>query len=330
MNQNTRPECSLKRRVRSSEPGCVDVNLSSIPAPPEDETTDITTGVPEVAVERRDRLTLVALMGHHGQSVFIVDSGMVLGRYRGCDIRIDDSGLSRKHVRFYQLDGRWYVEDLQSRNGTIVNGVQIHRPRMLADGDRIQIGTGTVFRASLQDSMEQAATQRMYESTVRDPLTRAYNRGYLDKRLDEELAFANRHGTELSVLLLDVDHFKNVNDSYGHQAGDAVLRVLAALLKRIVRTEDVVARYGGEEFAVVARGINERNALIFAERIRKTFAATRVPWEGDYIAVTLSIGIATCRIDRKYATPAALLAVADEALYAAKAQGRNRSIIGAP
>lgn len=306
------------------------MDLSSIPAPPEDETTDITTGVPDVAVKRRDRLTLVALMGHHGQSVIIVESEMILGRWRGCDIRLDDNGLSRKHVRFYQIDGRWYVEDLGSRNGTIINGVQIHRPRALSDGDRIQIGTGTVFRASLQDSMEQAATKRMYESTVRDPLTQAYNRGYLDKRLDEELAFSNRHGTELSVLLLDVDHFKNVNDSYGHQAGDAVLRVLAALLKRIVRTEDVVARYGGEEFAVVARGINARNAFIFAERIRKTFAATRIPWEGDYIAVTLSIGIATSRVDRKFATPATLLAVADEALYAAKERGRNRSVAGNP
>ena len=304
------------------------MDLSSIPAPPEDETTDITTGVPHVAVSRRDRLTLVALMGHHGQSVIIVESDMVLGRWRGCDVRLDDNGLSRKHVRFYQLEGRWYVEDLRSRNGTIINGVQIRRPHALSDGDRIQIGTGTVFRASLQDSMEQAATKRMYESTVRDPLTQAYNRGYLDKRLEEELAFSNRHGTDLSVLLLDVDHFKNVNDSYGHQAGDAVLRVLAALLKRIVRTEDVVARYGGEEFAVVARGINPRNAFIFAERIRKTFAATRIPWEGDYIAVTLSIGVATSRVDRKYNTTDALLGVADEALYAAKEGGRNRSVAG--
>lgn len=307
------------------------MNLSSIPAPaPADETTDITTGVPDVAVSHRDRLTLVALMGHHGQSVFIIESDMTLGRCRSCDIRIDDNGLSRKHVRFAKLDGRWYVEDLGSRNGTIINGVQIKRPHALADGDRIQVGTSTVFRASLQDSMEQAATKRMYESTVRDPLTQTYNRGYLDKRLDEELAFSNRHGTELSVLLLDVDHFKRVNDTYGHQAGDAVLRVLAALLKRIVRTEDVVARYGGEEFAVVARGINVRNAHIFGERIRKTFAATRIPWEGDYIAVTLSIGIVTSRSNRKFATPAALFAVADEALYTAKDQGRNRCVTGAP
>lgn len=304
------------------------MNLSSIPAPPEDETTDITTGVPNVSVTRRDRLTLVALMGQHGQSVVIVESDMILGRWRGCDIRLDDSGLSRKHVRFYLMDGRWYVEDMGSRNGTIVNGIKLHRPHALSDGDRIQLGTNTVFRASLQDKMEQAATRRMYEDTVRDALTQAYNRGYLDKRLDEELAFSNRHGTELSVLLMDVDHFKRVNDSYGHQAGDAVLRVLAALLKRIVRTEDVVARYGGEEFAVVARGINERNAFIFGERIRKTFAATRIPWEGDYIAVTLSIGIVTTRIDRKFATPEAMLTVADEALYKAKAAGRNRCVTG--
>jgi diguanylate cyclase (GGDEF)-like protein len=106
----------------------------------------------------------------------------------------------------------------------------------------------------------------VYEAALRDPLTRAYNRRYFDDRLFSELSFARRHGAPLGLLMVDLDHFKRINDVYGHQAGDVVLRVVAATIQRLMRPEDVVARYGGDEFVVIARGTTLRNAEILAER----------------------------------------------------------------
>ncbi|MEM9067721.1 MAG: GGDEF domain-containing protein [Myxococcota bacterium] len=293
----------------------------------EDETTDIVTTI-EVPTEssRQDRLTLVALIGQHGEPMIPIDGEVaVFGRGRDADVRLIDSGLSRRHVRFFRMEGAWWVEDLQSRNGTWVNGEAVKTPRPLRDGDRIQIGKGLVFRASFHDEAEHAATKRMVDSAVRDPLTRVYNRRHLDDRLAQELAFAVRHRTPMSLLLVDVDHFKQVNDNFGHLAGDAVLRVMGRLLKRIVRTEDLVARYGGEEFAVVARGIDPRNAFILAERIRKTLASTSIPIGESSLHITVSIGIATYRESHPYEEVSALIAAADEGLYRAKEQGRNQS-----
>jgi len=292
-----------------------------------DETTDVVTAVetPAQGADRRDRLTLIALVGQHGEPMIPIDGEVaVFGRGRNVDVRLDDPGLSRRHVRFFRMDGGWWIEDLGSRNGTFVDGERLGVPRRLRDGDRIQIGKGCVFRASLHDAVEHAATKRMVDSAVKDPLTQVYNRRHLDDRLTQELAFARRHRTPMSVLLIDVDHFKQVNDVHGHLAGDAVLRVMGKLLQRIVRTEDLVARYGGEEFAVVARGIDARNAAILAERVRRTVEATKFPTAQGILRITVSVGVATFREELRYETVHDLLAAADAGLYRAKEGGRNR------
>jgi diguanylate cyclase (GGDEF)-like protein len=159
---------------------------------------------------------------------------------------------------------------------------------------------------------------------VTDVLTRVHNRRYFEDRLAGEMSFALRHAAPLSLLLFDVDHFKKVNDTFGHAAGDAVLRVMAATVKRMVRTEDLVARYGGEEFAVIARGIGHRNAMIFGERVRKTVQACVVPWDERPIHATISIGVATVEQGSPIDGTRALVAAADAALYRAKNGGRNR------
>jgi diguanylate cyclase (GGDEF)-like protein len=184
-----------------------------------------------------------------------------------------------------------------------------------------------VFRVSLQDALEHDASRRLHESALTDPLTGLYNRRHLDRRLAEELAFARRHRTALTLMLLDVDHFKRINDRYGHLAGDAVLRVLAKLIQTVVRTEDLVARYGGEEIAVIARGIDRVGAHLFAERLRKRIASTEMPWAGEVLRVTASIGVAV--VDGAVDVPALtdVVGAADDALYAAKDSGRNRSIV---
>src|SRR5262249_33550271 len=140
---------------------------------------------------------------------------------------------------------------------------------------------------------EAALQQQLYESAVRDPLTRAYNRKHFAERLRAELAHATRHKTHLSLIILDIDYFKKVNDTHGHPAGDAVLRSIAAAIQKVIRVEDVFARIGGEEFALLARGIDGSNGALFAERLRKGIERLSIPWTEITIPVTASFGVAT-------------------------------------
>ena len=162
----------------------------------------------------------------------------------------------------------------------------------------------------------------MYAAALRDSLTGVFNRRYLDDHLERELAFAKRHRYPLALLMVDIDHFKRVNDKHGHRVGDAALRHVADTLLAGSRTEDVVARYGGEEFAVVCRNTDERNATRLAERLRDAVGKKVFDFEGRLIRLTISIGVAgsfennAIRADK-------LVDAADEALYHAKNGGRN-------
>jgi len=275
----------------------------------------------------RDRCTLTLLAGPNvGRIVAVPAEGLVVGRGGDADLRIDDAGLSRCHARLFRMGDGTYVQDLGSTNGSWVDGAPVRGAVLVSDGSRVALGPNTLFGAQIQDIAEQETTLQLYESTIRDGLTRVYNRRYLDRRMAEEVAYSLRHHAALSVLILDVDHFKHVNDTFGHAAGDAVLRVLAATVSRLVRTEDVVARYGGEEFCVVARGIDARNAAIFGERLRRTVESMRAPVGERSLSVTISVGVSTLDGETTYADAAALLGAADAALYRAKATGRNRVV----
>jgi diguanylate cyclase (GGDEF)-like protein len=186
----------------------------------------------------------------------------------------------------------------------------------------VEIG-GIVLRFALFDHLDEQYQEQIYESSLRDGLTRAFNRKYFDERLDGEFAFALRHNTPLSLLMVDVDHFKSVNDSWGHPAGDAVLVDLAAHVLRVIRTEDVLARYGGEEFAVLSRGIRLVEAVAFGERLRAAIEKHVFKCGAQRIPVTVSIGVAALP-SAAIGQPAALVRAADDALYRAKAAGRNR------
>lgn len=268
------------------------------------------------------------LTGHDPGAVFDIKPGNTdMGRSPEVDIPIGDAGLSRRHARIISQDGNYFIEDLGSTNGTYLNGVRLTERKKLENGARIQVGETTVLRFALQDQLEQEAAKRMYEMTVRDPLTKLHNRRHLDERLKSEFAFAIRHKSALSVFVIDVDHFKQINDTKGHPAGDEVLRAMAETLQNMVRTEDLVARFGGEEFVVLARSIDERGAWVFAERLRGNVENLRVPWEGDVIRLTCSVGVAHCDTKHQYASPEAMVAAADGALYRAKRSGRNRVVV---
>jgi diguanylate cyclase (GGDEF)-like protein len=267
-----------------------------------------------------DRGTLTMVTGAEAGSVYRLGSLSVAGRAPDCEIHIDHAGVSRRHARIFQETATAYVvQDLGSHNGTTVRGRPVTRSRLL-DGDRIGFGP-VFFRFALADEKEVLALKQRYESSVVDGLTGAINRKHFDDRLVVELAFAKRHRSDVSLLMIDVDHFKAINDGLGHQAGDAVLRQIALVIKSALRAEDVFARYGGEEFAIVAR-IGSSDAIAFAERIRRIVEEARLTHDSLPVPVTVSVGAATLA-DCNDPSVDQLLRLADAALYVAKAAGRN-------
>jgi diguanylate cyclase (GGDEF)-like protein len=277
----------------------------------------------------RSRGVLSVLSGSEAGRVMSLPPGIVitLGRSDECTYRFNDVSLSRSHAQLMVVDGQYIFHDANSKNGSTVNGTPARTPMPLRDGDRLLLGTGTSLRFALVTEDEERALIRAYEAAMRDGLTGVFNRKHLDERLEAEVAFALRHKTALTVIMVDVDHFKRVNDTYGHQAGDAVLRHVAVMLGSGLRAEDLLARYGGEEFVIVARSIALDAGLVLAERLRQTVAQTPTPLPGSApLAVTLSAGVAslsccTARVDR-----ATLIGLADARLYRAKATGRNRVV----
>jgi len=255
------------------------------------------------------------------------DKANTLGREEDeCTITFEDARLSRLHARVISVNGEWMLTDQGSTNGTFVNDVRIEKHSQLSDGDRVVLGGSVSLRFALVTAEERDALMRVYEAAVRDGLTGVLNRKALDQRLLAELAFAVRHDTPLSLVLLDVDHFKKVNDTYGHPAGDAVLREVAARLTRALRIEDVFGRYGGEEFLIVAREITLEQGAQLAERMRVLIDSSPIVFEGTPIQVSASFGVAPLACCGATRDAPALLSIVDARLYDAKHAGRNRVV----
>ena len=249
-------------------------------------------------------------------------SEVVLGRSVEAEFQIEDDGISRKHAKVICDEGRFSLMDLGSTNGTFLNGNRID-VSPLRDGDKIQIGSNTVLKFSLQDQLDEQYQRSIYESATRDGLTRVFNKKYLLDSLKKEFAYCLRHRIPLSLAMFDVDHFKRVNDTYGHQAGDYVLARIAQRISEVIRAEDLFARYGGEEFALMLRETVEEQAYVAAERCRRIVDLTDFNFGGTPIKVTISVGIATL-LDSDFSQPEDLISAADRFLYRAKKLGRNR------
>jgi diguanylate cyclase (GGDEF)-like protein len=172
-----------------------------------------------------------------------------------------------------------------------------------------------------------AAQEALREQATRDSLTKLWNRHAIFEFLSQEIARSYREGVPLGVLISDIDHFKKINDTHGHMAGDAVLREVAVRMRAAVRTYDAVGRYGGEEFLLILPGCDCETALLTAERMRENLQQSpiRLP-EGTLVTVTASFGITSLPRGRQ-TSPETLVRLADEALYQAKQQGRNRSAL---
>lgn len=273
--------------------------------------------------ERSLSAYLIVINGERVGEMFKLTKDVTgIGRSEECDLILDDEGISRRHCQVVRTPQGLELQDNESTNGTFANGERI-KTHLLSDGDKIQLGQITILKFSLQDDLEEAFQRRMYEAAVRDPLTGIYNKRYFLDRLRGEYAYSVRHTVPLSLLLFDIDHFKQINDTYGHPAGDTVLKTLAQVISRTIRAEDIFARYGGEEFAVIARELESAPAYAFAERLRRVVESTRFEAEGYHIPVTISVGIATLG-PTNFLDEADMIREADQNLYVAKRAGRNR------
>ncbi len=246
---------------------------------------------------------------------------LVLGRDMDCEICVADSAVSRRHARIAPAEEGYHTEDLQSTNGTYINDHPVQRA-LLRDGDYLRIGS-SIFRFLSGGNVEAEYHQVIYDLTIRDALTEAFNRRYLEEFLERELVRSSRHNRPLSVVMLDIDRFKVVNDERGHLCGDYTLREMAHRIHTSIRRDELFARYGGEEFTVVLPETDTAGAQHFAERLRRLVADEQFDYEGEQFTVTISLGIATTQGDESM-TPEKLLNLADEQLYQAKHNGRNR------
>jgi two-component system, cell cycle response regulator len=276
--------------------------------------------------ERAASASLIVISGSHaGRQFKLNDSSVCIGRAKECDICIDEEGISRKHVQIDRdTKGNITITDLNSTNGTYFNGSRISR-RTLQDGDKIQIGPTTILKFSYQDSIEEAFHHNQYVQATRDGLTGVYNKKFFVDRFSKEVSYAQRHNSILTLVLFDIDHFKQVNDVYGHTAGDMVLRQLADIVDKSLRNEDVLARFGGEEFAIIFREVGERQAHVLAERVRRLVEIHDFIWEGKPILITISLGVSTFTHDN-FRDASEMIRAADDYLYDAKREGRNRVV----
>lgn len=286
--------------------------------------TDQTAVIAPKSFRTRRRATLMAMAGSVAGDVFRLEKDRTsIGRSKAADIVLADEGVSRIHcVIVRRGDGAWAFEDHRSTNGTIINGVT-KLAGDLAPGDRIQVGAEAVLQFGFFDDAEEELAKKMYEGATRDPLTRALNRRHFFERLGAEVSYATRHNDALAAIVFDVDHFKSINDSYGHAGGDAVLREIGATVGGLLRNEDIFARHGGEEFVVVARGLSLKEGAKLAERVRKTIQDKKLVFEGKRFCVTVSAGVAELREVKTGSHAEELLRLADARLYRAKQAGRN-------
>lgn len=258
---------------------------------------------------------------HLGRRYVLDKAVTTIGRSRDSDIVLPSDCVSRRHGRLEQRDGQLYAVDVESTNGTYVNDEpQRISERALARGDQLRIGD-TIFKYLSGSDIELQYHEILFRMTVTDGLTSLSNRKQLDAVLAEEIPRARRHDRELSLLMLDIDHFKRINDAHGHLAGDAVLRGLAALLQRRLRPHDKLGRYGGEEFCAILPETALRNAAHIGEEMRALVEAHAFLAEGQPVRVTISVGAASLRPGMGVAD---LYRAADDMLYEAKRTGRNK------
>ena len=270
-------------------------------------STRISTGLPKV--NGLERPCLVEIYGPNlGRTVLLDAPVKTLGRSPECDVVVELDNVSRQHCTIEAREGAVFVLDRGSTNGTFVNDDEIGGERSLCAGDLLRVGSA-VFKflsAGHTGELEAQYHETIHRLAITDGLTQLYNKRYLLEFLEREMARAIRHRRPLSVLLLDVDHFKEVNDKYGHIGGDFVLRELAAILRTRTRREECLARYGGEELCFVFPEATRDDAFRRGDELRRVCEDHVFVYDGARISVTFSGGVAQSA-PRSYERPHRLI-----------------------
>lgn len=289
------------------------------------DETKLTPMIHTPAGRGETEIFLLQLKGPRiGSRIFLPEGETILGRSEFCTVVLDIESISRRHCSILVSGDDVRILDLGSTNGTWLNGrrLQSKEPTPIEVGDRVEVGE-IVYKLLREGDVEAAYLEELRRLAITDPLTGAYNRRYLIELLEKEVGRCLRHARPLSLLLFDIDHFKAINDTYGHLAGDRILEELAARIRAsFLRKADAFARFGGEEFAIVLTESDSDRARAAAERLRDLVARDPFVVDGTKVEVTVSIGVGT--LGGKVAGAHALLALADENLYRAKREGRNR------
>jgi diguanylate cyclase (GGDEF)-like protein len=256
-----------------------------------------------------------------GEPVELRDDCLLIGRDGPCTLVVDDDSVSRRHAKIERVAGKHMLIDLRSLNGTFVNEERITEVELRA-GDRIRLGK-QIFKFLTTDELESQYHEVVFKMVTTDGLTQVYNKRFFLEALERELNFAKRCDATVSVMMMDLDKFKSVNDTFGHLAGDAVLVEFAKRAKSVLRSGELLARFGGEEFALLCNHATVQDVAAAAERIRSVIAAEPVLFDHQVIPMTVSIGISSTKTDGS-TEPEKLLAQADYWLYQAKSAGRNQ------
>lgn len=259
----------------------------------------------------------------------IVQKTTTIGREPDVDIFLDDDTISRHHseIIFENIDRPTerpvcVLVDNGSRNGTFLNGKKILVPTILKNGDRVFVG-GTCLAYFVRTELEINSDQKLRSLATTDALTGLVNRGYMAIQFQKEFDRSRRYERPLSILMIDLDNFKKINDTYGHQTGDQTLEAVARILSSRSRIHDICARYGGEEFAVLLPETDVEGAMVIAERLRKAIEEHEFVTRGPRIRCTVSIGVAHLGGESD-STMEGMIAAADKALLQAKRDGKNR------
>ncbi|MFT4798618.1 MAG: diguanylate cyclase (GGDEF)-like protein [Candidatus Azotimanducaceae bacterium] len=270
------------------------------------------------------RPCLVMIRGDFIGKVYgLTDNATMIGRSDDVDLTISDASISRRHAVLVNRVEGFFASDLGSTNGTFVNKELVSSAHRLNEGDKLTLGAVT-FKFTFQDEDDTEYHLLLRNMAIKDGLTRIYNKRYFMDLLAKEYEYNRRNKSGLSIVMFDIDHFKEVNDTHGHIAGDLVLRELAQLVETEVRGYDLFARYGGEEFVFLMRGASLDAAVGLAERVRSSIEGHEFFYEEQVLKVTISLGVSYWDGGEDVAYPEQIVELVDKRLYEAKRGGRNR------
>ncbi len=283
--------------------------------------TVVTTRKQAVPKNVKGQACCVVIYGDQlGRRITLEGKNVIIGRSSKCELQIDQESVSRNHAKITYDGQRYVIEDLGSTNGTYVNDTLVER-HYLRDGDQLKIGR-TIFKFISGNNVETQYHEEIYRLMTIDGLTEVYNKRFFAEALEKEASRGVRYERPFSIVVFDIDHFKRINDTHGHLAGDAVLRQLGALVQGRARRDDIVARIGGEEFAALLPEVKLDGAVGFAKTLRELVERTPFYFEETRIPVTISLGVAQWAPGFKQVDD--LMRSADEKLYDAKRGGRNK------